>query len=249
MLEVKNITVKGRKGKTILNNVSFSLAAGEFCAVIGPNGAGKSTLVKTIAGLVRPCAGGAFLNEAPLAAMTRAQSARSIAYLPQSSPCVPCSVFSAVLLGRKPHISWRPEENDRKLTTDMLAELKLSELSGECITRLSGGEFQKVLIGRALVQETPVLILDEPVNHLDIRNQLEILESVASSTKKRNMATLVVLHDLGYALRYADKVLLLHNGERIYMGTPAGISEEDLSLAYGLPISLENMGGMLRALF
>lgn len=249
MLEVRDISVAGRHGRVILENIRFCVRGRGLLAVVGPNGAGKSTLVKAIAGLVRPRCGGAWLNGENLAALTPAQRARRIAYLPQTTTPVPCSVFDAVLLGRRPHMGWMPGKDDRLKTQRVLRELRLDGMSQACVTRLSGGELQKVLIARALVQETPILMLDEPVNHLDIRNQMEILGCIAAMTEKRGLCTIVVLHTLSFALRYAENILLLHEGRQRYFGASQGLTAASLTEVFQIPISIQNIGGVPYALF
>lgn len=249
MLEVRDVTVAGRGGRVILDNIRFCVKEGSMLAVIGPNGAGKSTLVKTIAGLVRPRQGGAWLNSQDLASATPASRARSIAYLPQATTPVPCSVFDAVLLGRKPHMGWMPSKDDRLKTEAVLRELRLEGMSRACVTQISGGELQKVLIARALVQEAPILMLDEPVNHLDIRNQMEILECIADMTEKRKLCTIVVLHTLSFALRYAENILLLHGGIQKYFGSSHGVTESYLTDVFEIPISIQSINGVPYALF
>lgn len=249
MLEVRKITVTGRSGKVILDNIHFSIKDSSMLAIIGPNGAGKSTLVKTIAGLVRPHCGGAWLNSKNLASLSPACRALHVAYLPQTTTPVPCSVFDAVLLGRKPHMGWMPGKDDRLKTESVLRELRLESMSHVCVTQLSGGELQKVLIARAMVQEAPILMLDEPVNHLDIRNQMEILDCIAAMTEKRSLCTIVVLHTLSFALRYAENILLLHNGRQRYFGASEGLSASSLTNVFEIPISIQNIGGVPYALF
>lgn len=118
-----------------------------------------------------------------------------------------------------------------------------------CVTQLSGGELQKVLIARALVQDAPVLMLDEPVNHLDIRNQMEILDCIASMTKKRRLCTIIVLHTLSFALRFAQNILLLHNGRQRYFGSSEKLTADSLTDVFEIPISIQNIGGVPYALF
>ena len=249
MLEVRDITITGRYGRVILDTVRFSVSNSSMLAIIGPNGAGKSTLVKAIAGLVRPHHGGAWLDSESLASLTPACRAQRIAYLPQATTPVPCSVFDAVLLGRKPHMGWMPGLDDRRKTESILSELRLDGMSNACVTHLSGGELQKVLIARALVQDAPILILDEPVNHLDIRNQVEILDCIASMTKKRGLCTIIVLHTWSFALREAQNILLLHNGIQRYFGLSEELTADSLTDVFEIPISIQNIGGVPYALF
>lgn len=249
MLDVQDICFTAGSGRVILNNISLQVQPGEMLAIIGPNGAGKSTLVKAITGLEQAHSQAITFNGHSLTTMNRLVRAKHIAYLPQITSPVPSSVFDAVLLGRKPHMHWLPGYQDRYKVQEILEELGMSSIAQICVTRLSGGEMQKVLIARALVQEAPVLILDEPINHLDIRNQIEILDCVLSMTKKRKMCTLLVLHHLSFAMRYADQCLLLDQGRSVFCGPAQDLCPDCLSQVYGLPITIKYFDDQLHALF
>lgn len=241
MLNVENLSYRLNSGRQILSSISFSAEAGSLCAVIGPNGAGKSTLLKLITGLLKPSSGSVSFMGADTLSLSRKESAKRMAYLPQTSNSVPCLVSDAVLLGRKPYISWYPSAADREKSDEVIERLGLSHIRDKSVTELSGGEFQKVLIARALVQNASVLLLDEPVNHLDVKNQIEIMDAAKEITKEEGFATLVVIHDLNLALRYADTVLLLDQGSALYSGDKDGLSEEVLSDAYGINILVRSV--------
>lgn len=249
MLEAENLSLVTRFGRTILDDISFCLEPGRCMALIGPNGAGKSTLVRIVAGLARPTCGHVLYQKTKLFGLNRRQHAQTVAYLPQTTHPVPCSVFDAVLLGRRSHMGWLPGRNDRLKTQAILEELGLSHLQKQCVTSLSGGELQKTLMARALAQEAPVLLLDEPVNHLDIRNQVELLETITALAASRRICVLIVLHHLSYALRYAQDVMLLHEGRSAYQGPISGLSEHDLSQAYGIKVRLQRIDGQPHVLF
>lgn len=237
MLSVSGLGVTLRQ-RRIVDDVSFEVGDGRVCALIGPNGAGKSTLARAVSGLLPVAAGQVRIDGNPLNVSDRRALARRLAYLPQNTTPVPCSVFDAVLLGRKPHVSWRPGAKDRRMAREVLGEMRLLPLADACVTRVSGGEFQKILIARTLVQGSQVLILDEPINHLDIRNQIEIMGLIARLTQSRGLSTIVVLHDLNLALRYADTVLLIREGRALFCGNSQDISPQDLSRAYDIPIDI-----------
>lgn len=249
MLEAENISLVTRSGKTILDDISFCLEPGRCTALIGPNGAGKSTLARIVAGLERPTSGRVLYGGADLSGLNRRQRAQTVAYLPQTAQPVPCNVFDAVLLGRRSHMGWRPDKEDRLKTQAVLEELNLAHLEKQCVTSLSGGELQKTLIARALAQEAPVLLLDEPVNHLDIRNQIEILETIANISVSRRICVCIVLHHLSYALRYAQHAMLLHQGRPAYQGPASELNEHDLSRVYGIAVRLQTIDGQPHVLF
>ena len=249
MLEAENLSLVARSGRTILEGISFCLEPGRCMALIGPNGAGKSTLVRIMAGLDRPTCGRVLYQGTDLASFSHRQRAQTVAYLPQAAHPAPSSVFDAVLLGRRSRMGWLPGKDDRLKTQAILEELGLAHLQKQCVTRLSGGELQKTLMARALAQEAPVLLLDEPVNHLDIRNQVELLETITQLAANRRMCVLIVLHHLSYALRYAQDGMLLHHGRAAYQGLTRGLSEDDLSRVYGIPVRLQSIEGQPHVLF
>lgn len=239
MVRAENIDFVLKSGRKILNDVSFSLEKSEVCAVIGPNGAGKSTLMKVLNAIIKPSAGRVHIEGKPLSGMKRCDIAKKIAFLPQTTHPVPCRVYDSVLLGRKPYMSWNPQESDHSLAEEVMDEFGIRSMQDKCVTELSGGEFQKTLIARAMVQNADILMLDEPINHLDVKNQVEIMDITRSVTKRRNLATMVVIHDLNLALRYADRVLLLNDGKVVQWGRKEDISEEHLSYAFGIDISVQ----------
>lgn len=250
MLEISDVSVIVPPGRRILDSVSMRPGQGRVTAIIGPNGAGKSTLLKCLIGLVKPEKGaGLRYGRKELNTLQRRELAGIISYLPQTTQPVPSSVYEAVLLGRRPHISWRPGRKDHDICLATIEELGLSHLKDKCVSKISGGEFQKILIARALVQSTPVLLMDEPINHLDIKNQIEIMQIVASLTKRRDLITMAVLHDLNLALRYADDLIVLNNGQSLYCGAKDELSAENLSQAYQMDIRIEYIGNASHVLF
>ncbi|MGE4505317.1 MAG: ABC transporter ATP-binding protein [Desulfovibrionaceae bacterium] len=248
MLELHDVSVCLR-GRTIVRDISLSVEGGSVCALIGPNGAGKSTLVKAVSGLLAPSGGSIAVDGRPLSGACRRELARLVSYLPQKTTPVPCSVFDAVLLGRKPHFNWRPGRDDRAQVERVVEEFGLGPLRDACATRISGGEFQKMLIARSLVQGARVLVLDEPINHLDIKNQVEIMDLITRLTRERGLITLIVLHDLNLAVRHADSVLLIREGRPVYCGETAGLSPRALSEAYEIPVTLREVGGATHVLY
>jgi iron complex transport system ATP-binding protein len=248
MLEVSGLHVS-IKGKPVLHGVDMTVADGSVCAIIGPNGAGKSTLVKTVSGIIKPERGSVAVDGAPLRGTTRRELAQKLSYLPQTTTPVPCRVFDAVLLGRKPYIHWRPGKDDVRLAERVMDEMGLLPLRDACVTQISGGEFQKMLIARALVQEARILILDEPINHLDIKNQIEIMALIREITRSRKLTTMIVLHDLNLALRYSDSILLIQQGRQRYFGDSRAVSSAGLSDVYDIPISIEQSGDRVHIVY
>jgi len=217
-------------GRPILQDISFRLDGGMMAALLGINGSGKSTLLKTINGILKPKQGTVLVEGIPLKGLSGKEIARRIGYMPQKSGGGICTVFDAVLLGRKPHFGRTVSARDLEVVERVLKRLDMERLALRETTELSGGELQKVVIARALVQEPKVLLLDEPVNHLDVRNQLETMSILRELTQEMNLLTITVLHDLTIALRYADHFVLLKDGGLHACGdrevmTPAAIRE------------------------
>ncbi|MGE4266796.1 MAG: ABC transporter ATP-binding protein [Deferribacterales bacterium] len=245
MLDIKDISYSLKNGRKILDGIGFSVGSGELCAVIGPNGAGKSTLMKVITGLIRPDGGSVRYMGEELISLVPRERAKVVAYLPQVMHAVSSSVSDAVLLGRKPYISWYPSPEDRAMVSDVALRLGIDHLLERNVTELSGGELQKVLIARALVQETSVLILDEPVNHLDVKNQIDIMETARQLTQESGLATLVVIHDLNLALRYADSILLLDGGQQADFCRSSELKSGCVSGVYSIPMDIREIDGRL----
>lgn len=245
MLDVKDISYSLKNGRKILDGIAFSVGTGELCAVIGPNGAGKSTLMKVISGLIKPESGSVGYMGSELTLLSPRERAKVVAYLPQVTDAVSSSVADAVLLGRKPYISWYPSAEDRARVAEVADRLGLTHMLEMNVTELSGGELQKVLIARAIVQETSVLILDEPVNHLDVKNQIDIMETTRQLTQKSGLSTLVVIHDLNLALRYADSILLLDNGRQADFCPCMGLKSEAVSDVYKIPMCIREIDSRL----
>ena len=204
----------------ILKNICMEVAESEILGIIGPNGAGKSTLLRCIDRILSPQKGTIFLNERDISKMSRLEIAKRMGYIPQSTTQVfPATVFETVLMGRRPHISWRCNERDVEKVLEVLQKvlevlhlLDLEGLAMRDINELSGGQQQKVFIARALVQEPDVLLLDEPTSNLDIKHQLEVMDIIKEIARKRGISAIMAIHDLNLAARYADRLIMMKDG-------------------------------------
>jgi iron complex transport system ATP-binding protein len=211
--------------RPVLRDVSFRLAAGELVALCGPNGAGKSTLLRLLLGLHAPAAGRLQLGGAPLGTLSRREIARRAALLPQESPLdLPLTVREVVALGRLPHLGRFQAEGpaDARAVEAALAATDTSVLCDRPVTELSGGERQRVHLARALAQEAPVLLLDEPIAGLDLVHQLEVLD-LLRAVVDGGRGTIVALHDLSLAARCCDRMLLLAEGTLQADAPPAAV--------------------------
>ncbi|CAK8715036.1 MAG: iron complex transport system ATP-binding protein [Candidatus Electronema aureum] len=243
MLALDNLSF-AFNGRAILNKVSFRLASGEMAALLGVNGSGKSTLLKTINGILKPKEGAVLVEGVALHGLSGREIAKRIGYMPQKSSGTACTVFDAVLLGRKPHFDRSVTPHDLAAVERVLKRLGLEKLALRETAELSGGELQKVVIARALVQEPKVLLLDEPVNHLDIRNQLETMSILREITREMNLLTITVLHDLTIALRYVDRFVLLKDGALHACGDRRVMTPEAIREVFGMHAVIREIDGI-----
>jgi len=231
MLEFKNMAI--RYEKELLSDVSFTLGCG-ITALLGVNGAGKTTLLRTVLGEVR-YTGDILLGGVPLQALTAKERARRVSLLPQHPPSPALSVREVIALGLTPHTT-HPTQKEWQTVDEALKKLDLAALSHRSVATLSGGERQKVFFAMQLVQNTPVLLLDEPTAHMDLSYRgrfFELLRTEARAGK----AILAVMHDLSEAVSIADRILLLQNGRLAFDGTPArfitdGIAERSFGVLH-----------------
>ncbi len=228
--------------RTVLRNISLRVSPGEMLAVIGPNGAGKSTLIRAASGALVPKGGRALLGQLDAHRLSPDLRARQVAIVPQAVRLPEAfTVLETVLMGRTPYLGWlgRESRTDYALTRAAMERADVEALADRCIGELSGGEQQRVLIARALAQAAPILLMDEPTAHLDLKHQVDLLTLAHTLAHQDRLVVLVALHDLNLAAQFADRVALLVNGELRMLGLPAEVlTPSNLSLAYGLPVNV-----------
>ncbi|MGN7211507.1 ABC transporter ATP-binding protein [Brachybacterium paraconglomeratum] len=208
--------------RRILEDVTFEVAPGAFCALLGPNGSGKSTLVKAIAGVHRAKSGTVTVEGRETSSLGRRELATVVGYVPQAGDApFDLTVREAVMLGRTPHFGIAPRAEDRAKVEDAIARMGLGDLAERSMSELSGGQAQRALIARALAQDTRVLLLDEPTSALDHRYQIETLQLVRQITREERISALIAIHDLNHAARYCDQIVVLHGGRLVADGSPA----------------------------
>lgn len=227
--------------RTILENVGFTVQRGEFLSILGNNGAGKSTLLKTLNKILLPKKGSILLEGQEVSKLSRLAIALKMAYVAQNYESNRQTVFDAVLLGRKPYIKWEATAADLALVHGILAKTGLEKFALRYLDELSGGELQKVVIARALAQEPEVLLLDEPTSNLDLRNQMEVLQTIQTAAKEKAIAVIAVMHDLNLALRFSDKFVLLQDTKVFVAGGPEVMTAENITQAYGVQVSVERV--------
>jgi iron complex transport system ATP-binding protein len=242
ILEGEGLTVHyAGARRRALEEVSVTVASGTLHAVLGPNGSGKSTLMKALLGHVPLEAGRVRLEGRPLESWNRRELARTVGAVAQAETVAfPITVRELVAMGRYPHLGplRREGPRDREAVREALERCDAIKLAHREAGTLSGGEFQRVRIARALAQEPRALVLDEPTASLDIRHEMEILRLLRSSADS-GMSVLLITHHLDLAARFADRLLLLHMGRVAAEGTAEEVfSEEILEEVYQWPVTV-----------
>lgn len=216
-------------GLPIISNVDLAVGDGEWVGLLGPNGAGKTTLLNAVLGLA-PSRGGLLIDNSDLRKMDRAERARAIASVPQR-PVIPpdMTVADYVLLGRTPHISYLGSEGqqDVEAAAEASTALHLDGYEHRRLETLSGGELQRAVLARALAQEAPILLLDEPIASLDVGHQQTVLELVERLRRSLGLTVLSALHDLTLAAQFCDRLVLLSAGRVAAEGAASAVLTED----------------------
>lgn len=239
MLNIENLEFRYRK-TDILKNIHFNLDKGEIISLVGPNGVGKSTLLKCIARILKPDQGAVVIDGQNACKIKSSDLVKCIGYMPQDFPSrFPITVFEAILMGRRPYITWRPSDDDLKIVSDLIDSMELTDLAMQDFDCLSGGQKQKVLLARAFAQETDLLLLDEPTSNLDLKHQLEVMEMISDMSNKKNMRIIMSLHDLNLAARFSDKIIMLNKGEIFCAGKPKQVMTAwNIRSVYGVEVMI-----------
>ncbi|KXB06561.1 hypothetical protein AKJ52_02060 [candidate division MSBL1 archaeon SCGC-AAA382C18] len=240
-IKTKNLSC-GYGDKDVLKNINLSVKNNEFVGVIGPNASGKSTFLRTIDRVIEPKGGSVFLNQQDIENLDKEDIAKEMSLVPQEfSTNYSFSVLKIVTMGRTPHLGPLEMEDgeDMTIVKEAMEMTDTWELADRSFTELSGGEKQRVIIAKALAQEPSVLLLDEPINHLDINNQLEVLALIKSLSEKGEKTVISTFHDLNIAARYCDSLILLHDKNIHAQGSPEEVlSEENIKEVYGTDVAV-----------
>lgn len=242
MIEVKDISFAYGKHR-ILENVSFTAQAGECVGILGNNGAGKSTLITCINRIRTPERGEVIIEGKSVREMGRNEMARTIAYVAQKNEMSHAAVFDCVLLGRKPYIKWGVSQEDLDLCEAMIRRVGMEDFQVRNLDELSGGELQKVMLARALVQQPRLLLLDEPTSNLDPRNQYEMMALVQQIAREQGIAVFIVIHDLNLALRYCDRFYFLKDGRGYSYGGVETVTADTIQTVYGIKAEIARING------
>ncbi len=223
MIEAKEIG-KQYLDKQVLQAIDLSLPKGELIAFIGPNGAGKSTLLSIMSRLQGTFSGQLYIDDGEIRAWDSKELAQRLAILKQSNQVqARITVAELVAFGRFPYSRGRLTTADQQLIADALAEMSLTELAEEEIQTLSGGQLQRAYIAMILAQDTEYILLDEPLNNLDMNHANQMMHLLRSLVAKLGKTVLLVIHDINFAAGFADKIVALKGGRLFKIGTPTDV--------------------------
>ncbi|OEG70393.1 hypothetical protein ATZ36_04560 [Candidatus Endomicrobiellum trichonymphae] len=221
MIRIENISA-GYLNKEVLKNISCSIDKKDFFGIIGKNGAGKSTLLKVLCNLIKPYSGNVFIDDRNINSFSRKEFAKTISFLPQYiDTSLSFTVSEFIMFGRYPYMNMFkiPSDDDYAAIKKVMNFLHIKNFAEKNINELSGGEKQIVLIAQVLVQETDIVVFDEPTSHLDIGNQNDILEILKKLNEKCGKTVILTLHDLNAAGEFCSKLVLIENGSVCRQGT------------------------------
>lgn len=248
---LKDVSFSYTKGKraaseSVLKELSCLILSGRILGILGPNGSGKSTLLKLLARVYQPQTGTIAILGESLSGLSQLNVAKRVALVPQETLQVfPFTIAEMVLMGRSPHHQgwggWHWEDaHDWAVAQSAMEELDVAHLGNRLVTEVSGGERQRAVIARALVQEPQILLLDEPTAFLDLHHQLDIARVIKRLNRDRGLTVVMVSHDLNLASQYCDQVLLLNHGRLAAMGSPQTvIKPEVIEAVYGCSVLVD----------
>ncbi len=238
VIEINNLTA-GYRDRVVLRRVNLRVHEGELVSIVGPNGSGKTTLLKCIVNIIKPREGSVKIFGRDVNSIPRRELYSIVSYLPQETIPPPSlmTVYEYVLLGRIQSLAGRltVEKEDHDAVLETAKMLDIEDKLSRRMSELSGGERQLVYIAQALVRKPRVLLLDEPLNHLDLRNQVKVMRLLRELVRKVNLTVLIVVHDLNQAARYSDRLVLMSEGQVICEGSPDEVLvPELLQKVYGV---------------
>ncbi|MCC7392623.1 ABC transporter ATP-binding protein [Candidatus Sumerlaeota bacterium] len=243
--QLAGVSYSYESGRRALDSIDLTVSAGVVTGIIGPNGSGKSTLLQVMSGWLEPESGDVTVNGSRVSSLSRAQVAQHIAFVPQREDgCFSFSVRDTVLFGRyaanEGYHSFETDDDDR-LAEEALDAVELQEFASRSAERLSAGERQRMLIARALVQQTPALLLDEPTATLDLHHQRRVMRMMTTLAKVELKAIVIVLHDLNLAAMYCDELVLMERGRIAARGPVRDVlAKETLERVYQTPLRISS---------
>ena len=244
MISTNNIQ-KNYGKESVLKDIDVSLASGKLTAFIGPNGAGKSTLLAIMSRLLEQSTGDICLKEKELKSWKQKELAKELAVLKQQNNIpINISVKELVSFGRFPYQRGKLSTKDQEIINDAIKTMGLEPLIDKCISEISGGQLQRAYIALILAQDTDVILLDEPLNNLDMNYAVSIMQFLQKLAHEKNKTIAIVIHDINFAASYADEIVAMKDGQLFKTGsTEEVIQKEVLSELYDMPIRICNIEG------
>ncbi|MDW5563942.1 MAG: ABC transporter ATP-binding protein [Methanomassiliicoccus sp.] len=235
----------------VLRDVCLDAYPGEILGILGPNGSGKTTLLRCINGFLTPKQGTMAMDGEEIQKMSRIELSKRLGYVPQhltKETCTP-TVYEVVLMGRRPHVTWEFGEKDKEMAWQAMEEMDVKHLSSQRFDRLSSGQAQRVLMARAIAQEVRMLLLDEPTSNLDVKYQIDVMRTIHEQVRTKNIGACAVVHDLDLAMRFCDKIVLLHEGKVLAAGRKEEVlNPGNIKVAYGVDSVVDTIHGRERIL-
>ena len=242
IIDVKNISFSYDGIQNAIDDINFSVEQGEIISIIGPNGSGKSTILKCISGYIRPHQGEVIVQNRNINDYSAKEIAKEMSLIQQHFALdYDFTVMQVVLMGRNPHIKRLQSESeaDYDIANDALKKAGIYHLKSRSITSLSGGEWQRMILARALCQQSDIMLLDEPITGLDIKHKVNLMSVITKLSKGNKISAVFVLHDLNLANHYSDRIILLKQGRVYKSGVPNEImTKENLESVYETPIDI-----------
>jgi len=250
MVELRRIDFSYPRCRKTLKGVGCSFETGKLTGILGPNGSGKTTLIKIAASILRQDSGEVIIDGEDASALGLARTSQLVSYVPQKIGFFPdLTVTEAVVTGRKPYMRWAPSRADKKRVAEIISLLDLQDIKDKNINEISGGEFQKTLIAQALVKEPRIILFDEPLNNLDIKNQIKIMSVIKEITAGMRLASAIVIHDINMAARYCDRFVFMKDGEVANSGDSGCIDADTIASVFGVRARIERFDGRPAVLF
>jgi len=241
-IRIKNLSF-GYNESPVLRNISLELQRAGFTSIVGPNGSGKSTLLKQISGILKPDQGSLEINGADMNAISKKDIARIMAVVPQNTALeFDFKVMDVVLMGRYPYVNrFKGEtQKDREISIENMKYTNTYHLRDRSFNQLSGGERQRVILAQALAQQPKILLLDEPISHLDLQHQIEIMSLIKKLSIDQQLTVIAVLHDLNIAAAYSDYIVMMKDGALHHQGTPVeALTAENIQQVFNIDVEVE----------
>lgn len=245
MIQLRDLSY-GYGFKPVLKGISLTIGRGDFCAVMGSNGCGKTTLLRLVAGMIEPGEGSVMVDGKQVRDYSARALAQKMAVVRQHAQTdFEFSAFETVMMGRNPYQRrlQNESEQDCQIVRRCMEQTNTWHLRDAKPGEMSGGELQRVMVARALAQQTPIMLLDEPISNLDIAHQFDVLELLKDVNRHEGKTIMLVIHDLNMALKYCDQLLLLHGGGVLFHGgMTEGLTPDNIATAFGVKATLRDGG-------